>query len=138
MKEHIWASATAYPHHPRRRDENACNCGQMQNFWEQAAKWYEILIGINPPLGLKVYRLFGQEKERPDDLNNIFYRTVRYAIFISRKYALGPTLEALEELLLDEFDRKYRRDRWKKYEKDPYEYKAIMFLKIVLWSLDPG
>ena len=105
------------------------NCGQMQNFWEQAAKWYEILIGINPPLGLKVYRLFGQEKERPDDLNNIFYRTVRYAIFISRKYALGPTLEALEELLLDEFDRKYRRDRWKKYEKDPYEYKAIMFLK---------
>ena len=92
-------------------------------------KWYEILIGINPPLSLKVYRLFGQEKERPDDLNNIFYRTVRYAIFISRKYALGPTLEALEELLLDEFDRKYRRDRWKKYEKDPYEYKAIMFLK---------
>ena len=105
------------------------NCGQMQYFWECAAKWYNMLIGANPPLGLKVYRLFGQEKERPDDLNNIFYRSVRYAIFISRKYALGPTLESFEELLLDEFDRKYKRDRWKKYEKDPCEYKAIMFLR---------
>ena len=74
----------------------------MQYFWECAAKWYNMLIGANPPLGLKVYRLFGQEKERPDDLNNIFYRSVRYAIFISRKYALGPTLESFEELLLDD------------------------------------
>ena len=102
------------------------NCGQMQYFWECAAKWYNMLIGVNPPLGLKVYRLFGQEKERPDDLNNIFYRSVRYAIFISRKYALGPTLESFEELLLDD-----------RMLQEMTRHQLTMMLKMALVVLDP-
>ena len=101
----------------------------MELFWQRAAAWTHINIGIKPPLGLKVNRLFGQEKEKPDDLFNIFYRTVRYAIYRNRKFALGPTIEAFEELLVDELDRKYKNDRWRKYEDEPSEFKAITWLR---------
>ena len=104
-------------------------CGQMEQFWNEAATWFKINIGIKPPLGLKVNRLFGQEKEKPDDLCNIFYRSVRYAIYKNRKFALGPTIEALEELLVDELDRKYKNDKWRKYEENPSEYRAIHWMR---------
>ena len=104
-------------------------CEVMELFWQRAAAWTHINIGIKPPLGLKVNRLFGQEKEKPDDLFNIFYRTVRYAIYRNRKFALGPTIEAFEELLVDELDRKYKNDRWRKFEDEPSEFKAITWLR---------
>ena len=104
-------------------------CGQMEQFWNEAATWFKKNIGIKPPLGLKVNRLFGQEKEKPDDLCNIFYRSVRYAIYKNRKFALGPTIEALEELLVDELDRKYKNDKWRKYEETPSEYRAIHWMR---------
>ena len=40
-------------------------------------------------------------------------------------FALGPTIEAFEELLVDELDRKYKNDSWRKYEDEPPEFKAI-------------
>ena len=45
----------------------------MASFWDEARKWTFITWGICPPLNLKCARLFGMEKERPDDLLNIFY-----------------------------------------------------------------
>ena len=54
---------------------------------------------------------FGLEKEKPNDLLNIFFRSVRYCIYRNRKYATGPSIEALEELLIDELDRKYGKDK---------------------------
>ena len=34
-------------------------------------------------------------------------------------------VEAFEELLVDELDRKYKNDRWRKYEDEPSEFKAF-------------
>ena len=101
----------------------------MELFWQRATAWTYQNIGIKPSLGLKVNGLFGQEKEKPDDLFNIFYRTGRYAIYCNRKCALGPRIEAFEELLVDELDRKYKNDRWRKYEDEPSEFKAITWLE---------
>ena len=78
----------------------------MELFWQRAAAWTYTNIGIKTTLGLKLDRLFGQEKEKPDDLFNIFYRTVRYAIYRNRKFALGPTIEVFEEIFVGELDRK--------------------------------
>ena len=44
-------------------------------------------------------------------------------------FALGPTIEAFEELLVDELDRKYKNDRWRKFEDEPSEFKAITWLR---------
>ena len=73
---------------------------------------------------------FGLEKEKPNDLLNIFFRSVRYCIYRNRKYATGPSIEALEELLVDELDRKYGKEKWKKYEEHPSEFMAISWLRM--------
>ena len=44
-----------------------------------------LTFGVAPTLVLKGPRLFGLEKEQPDDLHNIFYRSVRYSIYYNRK-----------------------------------------------------
>ena len=105
------------------------NCGMMENYWKRAAHWFKETFDVAPPLGLKIPRLFGQEQEKPNDLLNIFYRSVRYCIYQNRKYATGPSLEALEELLIDELDRKYGNNRWTKYENHPAEFLAITWLR---------
>ena len=102
----------------------------MEYYWKRAAHWFKESFDVSPPLGLKVPRLFGMEKEKPNDLLNIFYRSVRYCIYRNRKYATGPSIEALEELLVDEFDRKYGRQKWKKYEEHPAEFLAIAWLRM--------
>ena len=56
-------------------------CHRLEQFWRDARNWAFIAWGIVVPLNLKCSRLFGMEKERPEDLFNIFYRNVRYTIF---------------------------------------------------------
>ena len=106
------------------------NCEVMECYWKRAAQWFKETFDVSPPLGLKVPRLFGMEKEKPNDLLNIFYRAVRYCIYRNRKYATGPSIEALEELLVDELDRKYGKEKWKKYEEHPSEFMAISWLRM--------
>ena len=59
-------------------------CPRLEQFWIDARNMVYLEWGILVPLNLKCNRLFGMEKERPDDLLNIFYRSVRYTIFSSR------------------------------------------------------
>ena len=47
----------------------------------------------------------------------------------NRKFALGPSIKAFEELLVDELDRKYKNDKWRKYEENPSEYRAIHWMR---------
>ena len=106
------------------------NCEVMECYWKRAAQWFKETFDVSPPIGLKVPRLFGLEKEKPNDLLNIFFRSVRYCIYRNRKYATGPSIEALEELLVDELDRKYGKEKWKKYEEHPSEFMAISWLRM--------
>ena len=106
------------------------DCVIMETFWKRAAQWFKETFDVAPPLGLKILRLFGQENEKPSDLSNIFYRSVRYCIYRNRKYATRPSIEALEELLIDELERKYGNKRWEKYEDHPTEFFAIQWLRM--------
>ena len=92
--------------------------------------------GIVVPLNLKCNRIFGMEKERPDDLFNIFYRNVRYAIFKSRETRVTPSLDMLEELMLDDLRRKYAGKRVEKYINNVDEQLAIAWFRKKV-SLDP-
>ena len=65
------------------------------------------------------------EKERPDDLLNIFYRSVRYAIFRGRETRHKPNLQLLEDLMLDELKRKYSGGSLLKYSDNANEQLAI-------------
>ena len=65
------------------------------------------------------------EKERPDDLLNIFYRSTRYAIFRARETRHMPSLQLLEDLMLDELKRKYSGGRLLKYRENVNEQLAI-------------
>ena len=65
------------------------------------------------------------EKERPDDLLNIFFRSTRYAIFRGRETRHMPSLQLLEDLLLDELKRKYSGGRLLKYRENAKEQMAI-------------
>ena len=98
-----------------------CECIVTEEFWKRAGQWFRNTFQVHPPLVLKVLKLFGQEKEKPDDLLNIFYRSVRYCLYKNRRHTTGPSLEALAELILDELDRKYKGERWKKYVDQPSE-----------------
>ena len=62
-------------------------------------------------LTLKGPRLFGLENEPPDDLQNIFYRNVRYCIYINRKKACIPSLKYFKTLIRDELKLKFRGTR---------------------------
>ena len=69
------------------------------------------------------------EKERPDDLYNIFYRNVRYTIFNSRATRHLPSPDMLEELLIDDLRRKYSGDRVGKYINNKDEQLAIAWFR---------
>ena len=86
-------------------------CPRLEQFWIDARNMVYLEWGILVPLNLKCNRLFGMEKERPDDLYNIFYRNVRYTIFNSRVTRHLPSPDMLEDLLLDELKRKYAGNR---------------------------
>merc|ERR1712141_833086 len=92
---------------------------------------------ISMLLNLKCNRLFGMEKERPDDLLNIFYRSVRYTIFSSRATRHLPSPETLDELLIDELRRKYSGGRVEKYINSKDEQLAIAWFRKKL-NTDPA
>ena len=90
-------------------------CGTLEEFWRTAKTWFTNSFGVVPILTLKGYRLFGMEKEPPNDLINIFYRCVRYSIFFQRKKSLIPSLKYFVNLVRDELKIKYGGIRFQRY-----------------------
>ena len=112
------------------------SCHRLEKFWREARNLTFLAWGIVVPLNLKCNRLFGMEKERPDDLLNIFYRNVRYAIFKGRETRHQPSLDLLEDLMLDDLRRKYAGKKVEKYINSEEEQLAIGWFRKKL-SLDP-
>ena len=106
-----------------------CDCIVTEEFWRRAGQWFKNTFQVNPPLVLKALKLFGLEKEKPNDLMNIFYRSVRYCLYKNRKHTTGPSIEALEELIIDELDRKYKGERCKKYMDNPSDFIPMSWLR---------
>ena len=88
-----------------------------------------LTFGIAPPLALKGPRLFGLEKEQPNDLYNIFYRSVRYSIFYNRKKTILPSLKYFTTLVRDELKIKYGANRHLKYAASPIEARALLWMR---------
>ena len=98
--------------------------------WAQVAhaKWSKIVL--NGP------RLFGMENEPPDDLLNIFYRCVRYTIFMGRKRAATPELRYFVSLVKDELKLKYSGNKILRHADNPCEKKAIAWMMVQMgWVL---
>jgi len=70
--------------------------------------------------------LFGLEKEQPQDLFNIFYRSVRYCIFKNRKKTFTPSLKYFITLVKDELRLKYNKNKILRYKTQ--EAKAVAWL----------
>ena len=71
------------------------------------------------------------ENEPPDDLLNIFYRCVRYSIYMGRKRALTPDLLYFISLVKDELKLKYSGNKILKHADKPSEQqKAIAWLRM--------
>ena len=69
------------------------------------------------------------ESERPDDLLNIYYRSVRYTIYRGREFRHLPNKEFFEGLMLNELKRKYSGNRLLKYQEYATEKVAIQWYK---------
>ena len=106
------------------------DCHNTEGFWEDAHAWFSCAFGVDPPLLLNGPRLFGMENEPPADLLNIFYRSVRYAIYMGRKRACTPDLVYFISLVKDELKIKYSGNRILKYADIPSEQKAIAWMRI--------
>ena len=104
-------------------------CGTLEEFWRTAKTWFTNSFGVVPILTLKGYRLFGMEKEPPNDLINIFYRCVRYSIYFQRKKSLIPSLKYFTNLVKDELKIKYGGTRFQRYAGCPTEAAAILWMK---------
>ena len=105
------------------------DCRVLDEFWHSAQIWFSNNFGVVPTLALRGYRLFGMEKEPSNDLNNIFYRCVRYSIYFQRKKTVLPSLKFLVALVRDELKIKYAGTRRQKYASCPTEAAAISWLK---------
>ena len=105
------------------------DCRITDEFWHKARDWYMLTFGIAPPLVLKGPRLFGLEKEQPNDLYNIFYRSVRYSIFYNRKKTILPSLKYFTTLVRDELKIKYGANRHLKYAASPTEARALLWMR---------
>ena len=88
--------------------------------------------GVLPQIKLHCTRLFGMESERPDDLQNIFYRSVRYTIYRGRESRHAPNKDFFEGLMLDELKKKYSGNRLLKYQRYATENVAIQWYKRML------
>ena len=106
------------------------DCHNTEGFWEDAYAWYECAFGVTPPLLLNGPRLFGMENEPPDDLLNIFYRCVRYTIYMGRKRVFYPELGLFTSLVKDELKFKYSGNRILKHADKPSEQRAIAWMRI--------
>ena len=60
--------------------------------------------------------IFGFEAEPWNSLENIFYRSVRYAVLKARHSRTPPDLTTLRGLVFDELERKYSHDKHLRYE----------------------
>ena len=105
------------------------DCDTSGTFWEDAEEWYQGAFGVAPPLLLNGPRLFGMENEPPDDLLNIFYRCVRYTIFMGRKRAATPELRYFVSLVKDELKFKYSGNKILKHADNQSEKKAIAWMR---------
>ena len=105
------------------------DCDTSGTFWEDAEEWYQAAFGVAPPLLLNGPRLFGMENEPPDDLLNIFYRCVRYTIFMGRKRAATPELRYFVSLVKDELKLKYSGNKILKHADNQSEKKAIAWMR---------
>ena len=80
-------------------------------------------------------RLYGLEKEQPNDLHNIFYRSVRYSIYYNRKKTILPSLKYFTTLVRDELKIKYGANRHLKYDASPTEARALLWMRREMgWS----
>ena len=70
------------------------------------------------------------ENEPPDDLLNIFYRCVRYSIYMGRKRACTPELLYFISLVKDELKLKYSGNKILKHADKPSEQKAIAWMRM--------
>ena len=77
---------------------------------------YVTILGCKPPLRNSGPKIFGFEAEPWNSLENIFYRSVRYAVFKARHNRTPPDLTTLRGLVFDELERKYSHDRHLRYE----------------------
>ena len=111
-------------------------CDITSDFWQRARIWYFDNLGVAPHLVLSGPLLFGLEKEQPQDLFNIFYRSVRYCIFTNRRKKTLPSLNYFVTLVRDELRLKYKGNRILRYADKPEEAKAILWLKVQMgWHL---
>ena len=83
---------------------------------------------VAPTLALRGLRLFGMEKEPPNDLHNIFYRCVRYCVYSNSKKSVLPSLKYFVTLVRDELKTKYLGLRFQKYASCPLEAAAVHWL----------
>ena len=88
--------------------------------------------GVLPQIKLQCTRLFGMESERPEDLLNIYYRSVRYTIYRGRESRHAPNKDFFEGLMLDELKKKYSGNRLLKYQRYATENVAIQWYKRML------
>ena len=112
------------------------SCESLEHFWREARRWTSQAWGVAPPLTLKCNRLLGMENERPDDLRNIFYRNVRYTIYKGRETRHKPSIQLLEDLMLEDLKRKYAGGRVEKYINLEEEQLAISWFQQKM-NLDP-
>ena len=104
-------------------------CSRIEYFWAETRKWTFLNWGVLPQIKLHCTRLFGMESERPDDLLNIYYRSVRYTIYRGREFRHLPNKEFFEGLMLNELKRKYSGNRLLKYQEYTTEKVAIQWYK---------
>ena len=112
------------------------DCLITQYFWVAARRWFNNYIGVAPTIVLKGPRLFGLEKEPPNDLSNIFYRSARYCIYTNRKKTAIPSVQCMTSLVKDELKLKYSGKKILAFTERKEEQKAIWWLNEQMgWSL---
>ena len=105
------------------------DCLATDEFWQHAKAWFTSNFRVAPTLALRGYRLFGMEKEPPNDLLNIFYRCARYCIFSNRRKAVLPPIKFFVSLVRDELKLKYAGTRFQKYASCPIEASAQFWMR---------
>ena len=91
-------------------------CYEVDQYWTESRLWYFTILGCKPPLRTSGPKIFGFEAEPWNSLENIFYRSVRYAVFKARHSRTPPDLTTLRGLVFDELERKYSHNKHLRYE----------------------
>ena len=94
----------------------AIRCYMINEYWAESRLWYFTILGCKPPLRTSGPKIFGFEAEPWNSLENIFYRSVRYAVFKARHSRTPPDLTTLRGLVFDELERKYSHNKHLRYE----------------------